>query len=110
MSPSLIRERRTPTVKALDGTGEFIIPGLWDMHTHFRDASRDLNMYLANGVLGIRNMGGASEEVFPIRDAIASGRQLGPKIVASGPIVDGPNSWSNPRFTVSFSTAEEARA
>jgi hypothetical protein len=67
-------------------------------------------MYLANGVLGIRNMGGASEEVFPIRDAIASGRQLGPKIVASGPIVDGPNSWSNPRFTVSFSTAEEARA
>ena len=98
------------SVKTIDGTGEFVIPGLWDMHTHFRDAARDLKMDLANGVLGIRNMGGAAQEVFPIRDAIAAGRQVGPKIVASGPIVDGPNSWSNPKFTVSVSTAEEARS
>lgn len=98
------------SVKTIDATGEFVIPGLWDMHTHFRDAVRDLKMDLANGVLGIRNMGGASKEVFPLRDAIAAGRQLGPKIVASGPIVDGPNSWSNPKFTVSVSTAEEAHS
>jgi len=98
------------TVMAVDGTGEFAIPGLWDMHTHFRDATRDLKMYLANGVLGIRDMGGSADEVFPIRDAIAAGRQLGPKIVASGPIVDGPHSWSNPKFTVSVNTAEEARS
>jgi imidazolonepropionase-like amidohydrolase len=99
---------RSATV--IDGTGEFVIPGLWDMHTHFRDAKRDLKMDLANGVLGIRNMGGAAKEVFPLRDAIAAGQQLGPKIVASGSIVDGPNSWSNPKFTVSVGTAEEARS
>jgi imidazolonepropionase-like amidohydrolase len=98
------------SAKVIDGTGEFVIPGLWDMHTHFRDADRDLKMDLANGVLGIRNMGGVPQEVFPIRDAIAAGQQLGPKIVASGSIVDGPNSWSNPKFTVSVSTAEEARS
>ena len=43
------------SVETIDATGEFVIPGLWDMHTHFRDAARDLKMDLANGVLGIRN-------------------------------------------------------
>lgn len=98
------------SAKVIDGTGKFVIPGLWDMHTHFRDTERDLKMDLANGVLGTRNMGGRPQEVFPIRDAIAAGQQLGPKIVASGSIVDGPNSWSDPKFTVSVSTGEEARS
>jgi len=93
----------------VDGTGKFLIPGLWDMHVHFRDAERDLKMYVANGVLGIRNMGGATSDVFPLRDEIARGQRLGPKIVASGAIVDGPDSFSNPEFTVSVRTPEEAR-
>jgi len=98
------------SARVIDGTGKFVIPGLWDMHTHFRDADRDLKMYVANGVLGIRNMGGAAKLVFPLRDAIAAGQRLGPKIVASGPIVDGPDSWSNPEFTVSVKTTDEARS
>jgi imidazolonepropionase-like amidohydrolase len=81
-------------VRVIDGTGEFVIPGLWDMHSHFRDAPRDLKMDVANGVLGIRDMGGAAAEVFPLRDAIARGEKLGPKIIACGPILDGPDSWS----------------
>src|SRR5580765_1260058 len=99
-----------PSASVINANGKFVIPGLWDMHMHFRDADRDLKMDVANGVLGIRNMGGITKEVFPLRDAIAAGEHLGPKIVASGPIVDGPNSWSNPQFTVSVATAEEARA
>jgi hypothetical protein len=98
------------SARIINGTGKFVIPGLWDMHTHFRDADRDLKMNVANGVLGIRNMGGIAKEVFPLRDAIAAGQRLGPRIVASGPIVDGPNSWSNPQFTVSVKDADEARA
>jgi imidazolonepropionase-like amidohydrolase len=30
--------------KVIDGTGKFVIPGLWDMHSHFRDARRDLKI------------------------------------------------------------------
>ncbi|HKU26509.1 MAG TPA: hypothetical protein VJQ54_13625, partial [Candidatus Sulfotelmatobacter sp.] len=90
--------------------GMFVIPGLWDMHVHFRDVDRDLNMDVANGVLGIRNMGGIAKEVFAIRQQVAAGQRLGPKIVASGPIVDGPNSWSNPAFTISVKSPEEARS
>jgi imidazolonepropionase-like amidohydrolase len=113
---SIVSVGKTKVVKlpapatVVDGTGKFVIPGLWDMHTHFRDADRDLKMYIANGVLGIRNMGGAAKDVFPLREAIAAGRRLGPKIVASGPIVDGPDSWSNPGFTVSVKSGDEARA
>ncbi len=99
-----------PSMKVVEAGGKFVIPGLWDMHVHFRDAGRDLKMDVANGALGIRNMGGAPKDVFPLRDAIAAGKQLGPKIVACGLIVDGPDSWSNPEFTVSVKTAEEARA
>ena len=102
--------RPSSSVKVMEERGKFVIPGLWDMHVHFRDASRDLKMDIANGVLGIRNMGGAPKDVFPLRDAIAAGTQIGPKIVACGVIVDGPDSWSNPQFTVSVRTAEEARA
>ncbi|HEY2119566.1 MAG TPA: amidohydrolase family protein [Candidatus Acidoferrum sp.] len=95
--------------QVVDGTGKFLIPGLWDMHVHFRGAQRDLKMDVANGVLGIRNMGGAGAEVYPLREKIAQGQLLGPKIVASGAIVDGPDSFSNPEFTVSVRTPEEAR-
>lgn len=102
--------RPKSSVNVIEGRGKFVIPGLWDMHVHFRDASRDLKMDIANGVLGIRNMGGAPKDVFPLREAIAAGTQIGPKIVACGLIVDGPDSWSNPQFTVSVRTAEDARA
>jgi len=102
--------KQSPSIKVIDGTGKFLIPGLWDMHVHFRDANRDLKMDLANGVLGIRNMGGAIKDVFPLRDAIARGQRLGPKIVACGPILDGPDSFSNPEFTISVKNAGGARA
>lgn len=102
--------RPKSSVMVIEKRGKFVLPGLRDMHVHFRDASRDLKMDIANGVLGNRNMGGAPKDVFPLRDAIAAGTQIGPKIVACGLIVDGPDSWSNPQFTVSVRTAEEGRA
>jgi len=92
----------------VDGHGKYLMPALWDMHVHFRDKDRDLKMYVANGVLGIRNMG-STADVYAVRAEIAEGKRLGPKIGASGAIVDGPNSFSNPQFTVSAATPEEAR-
>lgn len=102
--------RTALSAKVIDGKGKFVIPGLWDMHSHFRDAARDLKMDIANGVLGTRNMGGVAKEVFRLRDAIARAQQLGLTLVACGPITDGPDSWSNPKFTISVKSADEARA
>ena len=100
----------SPSTKVINGSGKFVIPGLWDMHTHFRDANRDLKMDIANGVLGVRNMGEAAKIVFSLRDAIARGQRLGPKIVACGPIIDGPDSQVNPQFLILVKNARQARA
>jgi hypothetical protein len=62
--------RPKSSVKIIEKRGKFVLPGLWDMHVHFRDASRDLKMDIANGVLCTRNMGGDPKDVFssPGRD------------------------------------------
>jgi imidazolonepropionase-like amidohydrolase len=100
----------TPATRLFNGTDQFIIPGLWDMHVHFRDPERDLKLDIANGVLGIRHMGGLADQAYKLRDQVASGSLLGPQIAACGPIVDGPNSWVNPKFLLTVNTADEARA
>jgi hypothetical protein len=46
--------------KVVDSKGKYLIPGLWDMHVHAVFAERldsMLPMFVANGVLGIRDMG-----------------------------------------------------
>ncbi|WP_298899153.1 amidohydrolase family protein [uncultured Psychroserpens sp.] len=44
----------------IDGSGKYVIPGLWDMHTHSNQHSPWLHhpLYVANGVTGIRDMSG----------------------------------------------------
>ena len=48
----------------IDGTGKYLIPGLWDMHVHtfFGDwvpggKEVTLPLFIANGITGIRDMG-----------------------------------------------------
>jgi len=97
--------------QVVDGTGKYAIPGLWDMHYHFEGSKvsdREVAMLLANGVLGIRDMGDNPEAIFAARTDFASGKRLGPRVVACGPIVDGPQP-TNPPLSVSVSGAEDGR-
>jgi imidazolonepropionase-like amidohydrolase len=79
----------------VDGQGKFLIPGLWDMHAHIQGNEKAwLPLYIANGVTGIRDMGADLDFILDIRDATSSGRTLGPRIVAAGPILDdAPGDW-----------------
>ncbi len=47
-------------VLIIDGTDQYLIPGLWDMHTHSTQHSPWLHhpLYIANGVTAIRDMSG----------------------------------------------------
>ena len=92
----------------VDGTGKFLIPGLWDMHAHHQATGRDsLDLYLANGVVGTRDMGSDVEFILPLRDRIDRGELLGPEIVAAGPILDdAPPDWP---FRRRVSNAQDAR-
>ena len=47
-------------VLVIDGTDQYLIPGLWDMHTHSTQHSPWLHhpLYIANGVTAVRDMSG----------------------------------------------------
>jgi len=94
--------------RQFDGTGKFLMPGLWDMHVHILTPERDFPMLIANGVLGVRNMGGVPKDVFQWRSDIASGRVLGPRMVACGPVVDGPRP-AHPEHAISVRTPDDGR-
>jgi hypothetical protein len=92
----------------LDGTGKFLIPGLWDMHSHHQATGPEsLDLFLANGVVGTRDMGADVEFILPLRDRINRGELSGPEIVAAGPILDDrPPDWP---FRRRVTNAQEAR-
>jgi imidazolonepropionase-like amidohydrolase len=98
----------------VDGTGKFLIPGLWDMHVHmvFGDwfphgKEITLPLFIANGITGVRDMGGELDVLQQWRREIAEGKLIGPRIVMSGPMLDGPQ----PRFpsSIAIKTPEDGR-
>ncbi|MGH9840374.1 MAG: amidohydrolase family protein [Blastocatellia bacterium] len=49
--------RLPANAQVLDAIGRFLIPGLWDMHAHLMHPDF-LRLFLANGITGVREMGG----------------------------------------------------
>lgn len=47
-----------------------------------------LDLFIAKGIVGTRDMGGDADFILPLRERVRSGAILGPEIVASGPILD----------------------
>ncbi len=71
----------------IDVTGKYIIPGLWDMHAHYEQVEWG-PIYLAAGVTTVRDVGNEYDFITQVRDAINSGKALGPHMLLAG-IVDG---------------------
>lgn len=79
--------------RVIDATGKFMIPGLWDMHVHLaKTGENTLPLFLANGVTGVRDMGGDPALVLRWRDEIAAGKRLGPRIKAAGPMLESASN------------------
>src|SRR4029079_5937320 len=102
----------------LDGTGMFVIPGLWDMHVHAyftNDTTRFhttsevmLPLFIVNGITGVRDLGSNLEATLGARDSVAAHQLIGPRMLVSGPMIDGMTS--NYAAAIKVSTADEARA
>jgi imidazolonepropionase-like amidohydrolase len=98
----------------INGRGAYLIPGLWDMHVHlvFGDwfplaQQITLPLLVANGITGVRDMGSELDTVQGWRNEIEVGRLIGPRIMTSGPMLDGPK----PRFpsSIAITTPEDGR-
>jgi imidazolonepropionase-like amidohydrolase len=101
-----------PGATRVNGTGKFLIPGLWDMHAHHQATGADcLDLFIAKGVVGTRDMGGDIDFILPLRERVRSGAVLGPEIVAAGPILDdAPPSFPYRRRVTNAQQAREAVA
>lgn len=77
--------------RIVPGKGKFLIPGLWDMHVHLF-YKQYLPLFLAYGVTGVQDMGSDFSQVSAWRAEIESGKAAGPRILTSGPPVDGEPS------------------
>jgi hypothetical protein len=99
-------------IQVINAHGKYLIPGLWDMHVHsaFVPGTWDERiiypLYIANGVTGIRDMGGDLGLLKQRRDRIARGEFPGPRIILAGPfLVDAKSD----RQTIAVVTPEDGR-
>lgn len=79
--------------EVVDGTGKYLIPGLWDFHVHLTYDARFTEampgLFLHHGITSIRDTGGPLELVVPAVEALRAEGATGPRVFFSGPLMDG---------------------
>jgi imidazolonepropionase-like amidohydrolase len=98
--------------------GHFVLPGLADLHVHFPPSSLPGQgelfsfLYLFHGVTSVRDAGDVDGTATdPVRQALSSGAFPGPRVIACGPFVDGPDPiWGNSRVVKTRDDAERVVA
>ena len=84
-----------------DAGNRFIIPGLWEMHAHALYEEWPINseksvpytwgpymdLMLAHGITGFRDMWGAPEAIGQARKEMETGERVGPRFIAAGMVM-----------------------
>jgi hypothetical protein len=73
--------------RVIDLHGEYVVPGLFDMHVHLHDR-KYLALYLAYGVTSVRNMRGLPMHL-RWKSELNRGDWLGSNLYTSSPVLDG---------------------
>jgi imidazolonepropionase-like amidohydrolase len=117
-------EARVPAdATVVDGTGKYLIPGLFEMHAHTsKTRASALNLYVVYGVTTLRDQGSEHAEVLRWRQEIRTGARVGPRMLIAGPYLeslrniermrrDPPESRVEPfeRARVPIGSPEDAR-
>lgn len=82
--------KRAANTKTIDGSGKYLIPGLWDTHVHLADVGEvAIPLFPAYGVTSVRDMGGDIAPLKTWRLKIERGELLGPRVKLCGPMLEG---------------------
>ncbi|MEX2499541.1 MAG: amidohydrolase family protein [Wenzhouxiangellaceae bacterium] len=82
------------SVTTIDAAGHYLIPGLAEMHAHVPPGAEQaavddvLALFLAHGITTIRGMLGEPGHL-ALRAGLASGERTGPRLITSGPSLNG---------------------
>ncbi len=104
--------------ETIDGTGKYLIPGLWDFHVHLsydRRLTDDMPaLFLAYGVTSVRDTGGLMHRMLPIVEKMRAPGAVAPRVWFAGPLLDGSfvvyDGVSRKEIGVPNATPDEARA
>jgi len=96
-----------PGATVIDATGKSVLPGLWDMHTHFQanSASSGAILQLATGLTSIRDLAADTDVGVQIRDQANAGKVLSPRTILAG-FIEGPGAWAGPSDAIVRNEAE----
>jgi len=79
--------------KEIDGTGKYLIPGLWDTHVHFyfdKELAKDMpDLFLKFGITSVRDTGGNFKFLDSIKALSKENPKSFPRVKISGPLIDG---------------------
>lgn len=105
------------TNEIIDGTGKYMIPGLWDAHVHFAFmeelAPSMFNLFLGYGITSVRDTGGEIGFVKKWKDKALVNRTDAPRVMIAGPLLDGmPNVYDgsdpmHPPLSVGLASVED---
>jgi len=85
--PARIRVPEGATV--VDGTGKYLIPGLFEMHAHTsKTRASALGLYVLHGVTTLRDQGSEHAEVLRWRREVRAGARIGPRMLIAGPYLE----------------------
>mgnify|MGYP005750326011 FL=1 len=88
------RRRIPDDATVIDGSGRWLMPGLWDMHAHWYEEAT-LPVFLMHGVTGLRQMRGYPGQ-YATRARGLEGTPASPRIHLASALVDGPKPASEP--------------
>lgn len=101
----------------IDGSGKYLIPGLWDAHVHFSYieelAPSMFDLFLAYGITSVRDTGGRIEFIKQWKDRAVASPTEAPRVMIAGPLLDGePNVYDGsspgrPPLSVGLDTVED---
>jgi hypothetical protein len=79
--------------EVVEARGRFLLPGLWDMHTHLTPLDGPLQ--IAAGVTTARDMANEIEILTELRRQWDAGEAVGPRVLRAG-FIDGPGPFAGP--------------
>jgi imidazolonepropionase-like amidohydrolase len=105
VGPTVAAQPDAAAAEVLDGSGRYLLPGLWEAHTHLRGVAQPtpeatqtaldatLRAFLARGITAVVDLGGPVDVYSQVRERQRTGPLDGARLRFAGPNFTGINGW-----------------